>query len=93
MLLPLFLIYILKFCCKIVCTVKITMMMIKIIIIQIREKSVGTTELHYNMKKREHCFSILKALERKKPDEKSFRYAKAMFPLFCAIIIQIFIQD
>ena len=25
------------------------------------EKSVGTTELHYSTKKREHCFSILKA--------------------------------
>ena len=27
----------------------------------LREKSVGTTELHYSTKKREHCFSILKA--------------------------------
>ena len=25
------------------------------------EKSVGTTELHYSTKKREHSFSILKA--------------------------------
>ena len=24
-------------------------------------KSVGTTELHYSTKKREHCFNILKA--------------------------------
>ena len=29
--------------------------------IYINEKSVGTTELHYSTKKREHCFSILKA--------------------------------
>ena len=28
------------------------------------EKSVGTTELHYSTKKREHCFSILKAFFR-----------------------------
>ena len=27
----------------------------------IREKSVGTTELHYSTKKREHSFSLLKA--------------------------------
>ena len=29
------------------------------IYIYIYEKSVGTTELHYSTKKREHCFSIL----------------------------------
>ena len=31
------------------------------IYIYLYEKSVGTTELHYSTKKREHCFSILKA--------------------------------
>ena len=29
--------------------------------VKIREKSVGTTELHYSTKKRKHSFSILKA--------------------------------
>ena len=28
------------------------------------EKSVGTTELHYSTKKREHCFSILSMLKQ-----------------------------
>ena len=28
----------------------------------LNEKSVGATELHYSIKKREHSFSILKAL-------------------------------
>ena len=36
------------------------------------EKSVGTTELHYSTKKREHSFSIL-------------INAKRLFPLFRAI--------
>ena len=29
--------------------------------VKLCEKSVGTTELHYSSKKREHCFSILTA--------------------------------
>ena len=48
----------------------------------VREKSVGTTELHYSTKKRKHSFSILKA----RTEKKSFQYAKRMFPLFRAIV-------
>ena len=33
------------------------------------EKSVGTTELHYSMKEREHCFSILEAFFVRHPSE------------------------
>ena len=36
----------------------------EIMYLQKCEKSVGTTELHYSTKKREHCFSILKAFSK-----------------------------
>ena len=53
-------------------------------LLSLREKSVGTTELHHSMKKWEHCFSILKPFLS---DEKSFQYAKTMFPFFFCYII------